>query len=1031
MAQIMPLFAILFFILCLANCGAPLSLNFIGEFLSLYGVFERSSLFGIFASSSIVFSAAYTMYMYQKISFGGSYSNMLKINTPDLNKREYMVLLTLVVPTIMFGIYPAPILDGMNYAVSTLIYSFDLNVISCDAPRAWGLYFQDCASPQMEALVELHDNIIYYLVAILFAVGWIQGAIIRNLDIPRILRYFSAILYLNGALFIIKLNIFILIFFILLTIIIVNILYLIQNNKHNILKLEGLWYMFSKYIEVYIIATYDLTPPELGIYSCGLNKIHLVFLLIGLCFIFINVITNKKENNSIFSFPYLMEKLNTLKTTIINRPNIILNFAFFFIAITIVTQFMCNLIGLTIITDNWSIYIVSLYTRLVFVKSMYAIVFLPHTKNIKEWYSVVSINPFLPLAIIPYSYLSLYFILPQLMVLNLWICGKMDITLANFKLGLDEFKLAFVNILDGILSYLSHELLCLKNLFIKSIKIFGQGLINLKNRPAQVGKFLVYLADGSLGGKVESITRKPLHSSKYERVSWIYPEEVWEKAKIRSWTSIKSKPEFSPIIIAVPISTGTSSNLSILVGSSLKDFFSTICKYSGDIFNAMEGFKNAPLIWYLPQENIYAELQGIRGKLFISFKDANGKQLDLNNYDELFYNFYKDYNNKAKDFLRKSNGYITKLLDITNPDRSENNLVVNMQNEFIYDKPNTSEGGYNEEELTSFHRTEFIHNHTQNLPNLGQNNLNYMPATVYNGEGHINTDGANYLQMFNNVQMFNNEHTSTYPMNDLVSLPYNTSNTLSSIPHNHTQNLPNLGQNNLNYMTGTPEEDYNHYYNQPLNDEEITSLIYYLKNSKSELNPRDRRFSLRRLGIFVNKDSNLLMVATKDKKEVHPLLSRLFRNNKYLFYNNSNGNVELSHTSKNKLIDELEKLKSSNDSSIDSNYSTPLNDKEITDLIEDLKNRKNEIKYDAGKKLKHALSHIGISVNRYNHHLMAVTEEDEKEVHPLLSRLYKNNKDLFKKDRKGNLNLSNTSTNILIADLEKLKSSNSVKILSQ
>jgi len=39
--QVMPLFAILFFLLCLANCGAPLSLNFIGEFLSLYGVFER------------------------------------------------------------------------------------------------------------------------------------------------------------------------------------------------------------------------------------------------------------------------------------------------------------------------------------------------------------------------------------------------------------------------------------------------------------------------------------------------------------------------------------------------------------------------------------------------------------------------------------------------------------------------------------------------------------------------------------------------------------------------------------------------------------------------------------------------------------------------------------------------------------------------------------------------------------------------------------------------------------------------------
>lgn len=57
-----------------------------------------------------------------------------------------------------------------------------INNILCDAPRAWGLYFQDSASPQMEALVELHDNIMYYLTAILFSVGWIQGSIIRNFD---------------------------------------------------------------------------------------------------------------------------------------------------------------------------------------------------------------------------------------------------------------------------------------------------------------------------------------------------------------------------------------------------------------------------------------------------------------------------------------------------------------------------------------------------------------------------------------------------------------------------------------------------------------------------------------------------------------------------------------------------------------------------------------------------------------------------------------------------------------------------------
>jgi len=49
-----------------------------------------------------------------------------------------------------------------------------------DAPMPWGLYFQDSATPQMEGLIELHDNIMFYLVLILFAVGWIMFSIVRN-----------------------------------------------------------------------------------------------------------------------------------------------------------------------------------------------------------------------------------------------------------------------------------------------------------------------------------------------------------------------------------------------------------------------------------------------------------------------------------------------------------------------------------------------------------------------------------------------------------------------------------------------------------------------------------------------------------------------------------------------------------------------------------------------------------------------------------------------------------------------------------
>jgi NADH-ubiquinone oxidoreductase chain 4 len=120
--QVMPLFSILFFILSLGNCGVPLTLNFVGEFMSLYGIFERLPLLGVIASSSIVFSAGYTIFMFNRIAFGGSLSKWFQISIPDLNKREFFILLTLTVFVVILGIYPAPILDGLHYSVTSLIY---------------------------------------------------------------------------------------------------------------------------------------------------------------------------------------------------------------------------------------------------------------------------------------------------------------------------------------------------------------------------------------------------------------------------------------------------------------------------------------------------------------------------------------------------------------------------------------------------------------------------------------------------------------------------------------------------------------------------------------------------------------------------------------------------------------------------------------------------------------------------------------------------------------------------------------------
>jgi hypothetical protein len=46
-----------------------------------------------------------------------------------------------------------------------------LLVLHNDTARPWGIYFQDSATPQMEGLIELHDNIMFYLIIILFGVG--------------------------------------------------------------------------------------------------------------------------------------------------------------------------------------------------------------------------------------------------------------------------------------------------------------------------------------------------------------------------------------------------------------------------------------------------------------------------------------------------------------------------------------------------------------------------------------------------------------------------------------------------------------------------------------------------------------------------------------------------------------------------------------------------------------------------------------------------------------------------------------------
>lgn len=121
LTQTMPLLSLMFFLSALANMATPLFGNFVGEFLSMSGAFQRSPILAALGATGIVLSAAYTIWLYNRL-MGGSHSPYLEV-MPDLTRREFYILLPLISLTLVMGIVPNFILEGLHYSVSTLIYS--------------------------------------------------------------------------------------------------------------------------------------------------------------------------------------------------------------------------------------------------------------------------------------------------------------------------------------------------------------------------------------------------------------------------------------------------------------------------------------------------------------------------------------------------------------------------------------------------------------------------------------------------------------------------------------------------------------------------------------------------------------------------------------------------------------------------------------------------------------------------------------------------------------------------------------------
>ncbi len=120
LASVMPRFATIFGIMMMASVGLPLTINFVGEFLSLLGFYKQSHILTLLAGIAIIVGAIYMLAAYKKMFFGDVTKEENK-NLPDVNKRELVALVPLVILTVWLGIYPKPVLAPINTSVESVV----------------------------------------------------------------------------------------------------------------------------------------------------------------------------------------------------------------------------------------------------------------------------------------------------------------------------------------------------------------------------------------------------------------------------------------------------------------------------------------------------------------------------------------------------------------------------------------------------------------------------------------------------------------------------------------------------------------------------------------------------------------------------------------------------------------------------------------------------------------------------------------------------------------------------------------------
>ena len=132
LAKVMPMYAVVFGIMLMASVGLPLTIGFVGEFLSLLGFFAVSPVLTAMAGVTIILGAVYMLVLYKK-TFFGPVTNPINEKLQDIKGKEVVALVPLVLLVAYLGIYPKPILKPVDKSVKQLIQVMYLKAVTPEA----------------------------------------------------------------------------------------------------------------------------------------------------------------------------------------------------------------------------------------------------------------------------------------------------------------------------------------------------------------------------------------------------------------------------------------------------------------------------------------------------------------------------------------------------------------------------------------------------------------------------------------------------------------------------------------------------------------------------------------------------------------------------------------------------------------------------------------------------------------------------------------------------------------------------------